>query len=54
MPDQPLISDLKTGDTLLVYFLATDAAYKTTRNGSEYLELKLPTLQSAPLVASES
>ena len=41
MPDQPLISDLKTGDTLLGYFLATDAAYKTTRNGSEYLELKL-------------
>lgn len=41
MPDQPLISDLKTGDTFLGYFLATDAAYKTTRNGSEYLELKL-------------
>jgi len=41
MPDQPLISDLKTGDTLLGYFLAPDAAYTTTRNGSEYLELKL-------------
>ena len=41
MPEQPMISDLKAGDGLVGYFLATDAAYKTTRTGSEYLELKL-------------
>ena len=41
MPEQPRISDLKPGDGLVGYFLATDAAYKTTRTGSEYLELKL-------------
>jgi 3'-5' exoribonuclease len=41
MPDQPLISELKTGDAIVGFLLATDAAYKTTRTGSEYLELKL-------------
>lgn len=41
MLDQPSICDLGTGDVLVGYFLATDAAYKTTRTGSEYLELKL-------------
>lgn len=41
MPDQPLICDLRTGDAVVGYLLATDAAYKTTRTGSEYLELKL-------------
>lgn len=41
MPDQPLISDLKTGDAIVGFLLATDAAYKTTRTGSEYLELRL-------------
>jgi 3'-5' exoribonuclease len=41
MPDQPLIFELKTGDAIVGFLLATDAAYKTTRTGSEYLELKL-------------
>jgi 3'-5' exoribonuclease len=41
MSDQPLICDLRTGDAVVGYLLATDAAYKTTRTGSEYLELKL-------------
>jgi 3'-5' exoribonuclease len=41
MPDQPLILELKTGDAIVGFLLATDAAYKTTRTGSEYLELKL-------------
>jgi len=41
MSEQPLISDLKTGDAVVGYLLASDAAYKTTRTGSEYLELKL-------------
>ena len=41
MTDQPLICDLKTGDAVTGFLLATDAAYKTTRNGGEYLELKL-------------
>ena len=41
MSDQPLIRDLGTGDAVVGYLLATDAAYKTTRTGSEYLELKL-------------
>lgn len=41
MVDQPLISDLKPGDAIVGYLLATDASYKTTRTGSEYLELKL-------------
>lgn len=39
--EQPLISDLRTGDAVVGFLLATDAAYKTTRNGGEYLELKL-------------
>jgi 3'-5' exoribonuclease len=41
MSEQPLICDLKTGDAIVGYLLATDASYKTTRTGSEYLELKL-------------
>lgn len=41
MADQPLICDLRTGDAVVGFLLATDAAYKTTRTGSEYLELKL-------------
>lgn len=41
MADQPLICELKTGEAAIGHFLATDAAYKTTRTGSEYLELKL-------------
>jgi 3'-5' exoribonuclease len=41
MSEQPLISELKTGDAVVGYLLASDAAYKTTRTGSEYLELKL-------------
>jgi 3'-5' exoribonuclease len=41
MSDQPLICDLRTGDAVVGFLLATDAAYKTTRTGGEYLELKL-------------
>ena len=41
MSEQPLICELKTGDAVVGYLLASDAAYKTTRTGSEYLELKL-------------
>lgn len=41
MVEQPLISDLKPGDAVVGFLLATDASYKTTRTGSEYLELKL-------------
>ncbi len=41
MSDQPLIRDLQSGDPILGFLLATDAAYKTSRSGSEYLELKL-------------
>ena len=41
MSEQPLICDLRTGDAVVGYLLATDATYKTTRTGGEYLELKL-------------
>ncbi len=41
MAEQPLICDLKPGDAVVGFLLATDASYKTTRTGSEYLELKL-------------
>jgi 3'-5' exoribonuclease len=41
MTEQPLICDLKPGDAAVGFLLATEAAYKTTRTGSEYLELKL-------------
>ncbi len=41
MPDQPLIRDLQAGDSFVGYLLASEAAYKTSRSGSEYLEAKL-------------
>lgn len=41
MSEQPLIRDLKVGDPFLGYLLAAEASYKTSRTGSEYLELKL-------------
>lgn len=41
MSEQTMICDLRTGDAVTGYLLATDAAYKTTRTGGEYLELKL-------------
>ncbi len=41
MPDQPLIRDLQTGDAFVGFLLASEAAYKTSRSGGEYLETKL-------------
>lgn len=41
MPDQPLIRDLQTGDAFVGFLLASEAAYKTSRSGGEYLEAKL-------------
>ena len=41
MPDQPLIRDLQTGEAFVGYLLASEAAYKTSRSGGEYLEAKL-------------
>jgi 3'-5' exoribonuclease len=39
--EQPLIRDLQPGDAFLGHLLASDAAYKTSRSGGEYLEVKL-------------
>lgn len=39
--DQTLLRDLQPGDAFLGYLLAAEAAYKTSRTGSEYLEAKL-------------
>lgn len=41
MPDQALIRDLQAGDAFVGYLLASEAAYKTSRSGGEYLEAKL-------------
>lgn len=41
MPDQPLIRNLKEGDSFQGFLLAQEAAYKISTKGSEYLELKL-------------
>jgi 3'-5' exoribonuclease len=41
MSDQPLIRNLKEGDTFQGFLLAQEAAYKVSAKGSEYLELKL-------------
>jgi len=41
MSDQPLIRNLKEGDTFQGFLLAQEAAYKVSTKGSEYLELKL-------------
>ncbi|MDR3685272.1 MAG: HD domain-containing protein [Geothrix sp.] len=41
MPDQPLIRNLKEGDSFQGFLLAQEAVYKVSTKGSEYLELKL-------------
>jgi 3'-5' exoribonuclease len=41
MPDQPLIRDLKEGESFQGFLLAQEATYKVSSKGSEYLELKL-------------
>ena len=41
MPDQPLIRNLKEGETFQGFLLAQEAVYKVSTKGSEYLELKL-------------
>ena len=41
MAEQPLIRDLQTGDAFVGFLLATEAAYKTSRSGGEYLEVKV-------------
>ena len=41
MTDQPLIRTLKEGETFTGHLLATEAAFKVSSKGSEYLELKL-------------
>ncbi len=41
MPDQPLIRNLKEGESFQGFLLAQEAAYKISTKGSEYLELKL-------------
>ena len=41
MSEQPLIRDLQTGDSFIGILLASEAAYKTSRSGGEYLEVKL-------------
>lgn len=41
MSEQPLIRDLQTGDSFVGFLLASEAAYKTSRSGGEYLEAKL-------------
>lgn len=41
MSEQPMIRDLKVGEAFQGYLLAAEAAYKTSRTGSEYLEVKL-------------
>ena len=41
MPDQPLIRNLKEGDSFQGFLLAQEAVYKISAKGSEYLELKL-------------
>jgi 3'-5' exoribonuclease len=41
MDPQPTLKSLKEGDAFLGVLLAQEAAYKTSRTGSEYLELKL-------------
>ena len=39
--EQPLLKSLKEGDPFVGHLLAQEAAYKVSRTGSEYLELKL-------------
>jgi len=39
--EQALIRDLHAGDVFVGFLLATEAAYKTSRSGGEYLEVKL-------------
>lgn len=41
MPEQTLIRDLQAGDAFVGFLLATEAAYKTSRSGGEYLEVKV-------------
>jgi len=41
LSEQPLIRDLQTGDSFIGILLASEAAYKTSRSGGEYLEVKL-------------
>jgi len=41
LSDQPLIRDLQAGDPFVGFLLASEAAYKTSRSGGEYLEVKL-------------
>ncbi|MBK8793558.1 MAG: HD domain-containing protein [Holophaga sp.] len=41
MPDQPLIRDLQAGEPFVGFLLASEAAYKTSRSGGEYLEVKV-------------
>lgn len=41
MPEQALIRDLQSGDAFVGFLLASEAAYKTSRSGGEYLEVKL-------------
>ena len=41
MSEQPLIRDLQAGDSFVGFLLASEAAYKTSRSGGEYLETKL-------------
>jgi 3'-5' exoribonuclease len=41
MESQPMLKSLKEGDGFVGILLAQEAAYKTSRTGSEYLELKL-------------
>ena len=41
MPDQPLIRNLKEGESFQGFLLAQEAVYKVSTKGSEYLELKL-------------
>jgi len=41
VPDQPLIRDLQAGEPFVGFLLASEAAYKTSRSGGEYLEVKV-------------
>ncbi len=41
MSEQAQIRDLQAGDVFVGFLLATEAAYKTSRSGGEYLEVKL-------------
>ncbi|MCE1228454.1 MAG: HD domain-containing protein [Firmicutes bacterium] len=41
MSEQPSLQDLQTGEAFVGFLLASEAAYKTSRTGGEYLEVKL-------------